>query len=57
MNERQIAALLDFRAAFEFKQKCLNDPESHLTGAMGDALAWLKSAEKELYEATEGISL
>lgn len=55
MNERQLAALADFRAAFKFKRECLDNDESYATGAMHDAIEWLKAAEKELYDATEGL--
>lgn len=57
MNERQLAALADFRAAFKFKRECLDDDESYATGAMQDAIQWLKAAEKELYAATEGMAV
>lgn len=57
MNERQLAALADFRAAYEFLDRCLDDDESASTGALRDATEWLKNAERELYFATTGMSV
>jgi len=57
VNEQQVAALNDFRAAYEFYLQCKRDNTSVETGAWADACEWLRKAQAELYEATHGICL
>lgn len=51
-DDRQAAALADFRNAYAFFQKCWTDETSAETGAWKDAVDWLRKANAELYAAT-----